>query len=153
MNVGGEYNKDGTNKVAGGSPLGTGTCLARPDGSLYPGTTHNFSAEVAYPAALSNCANCHVKDSWKQDKSVLGSVVFKPTSVANMLDWLMISPKAATCTSCHDAKSVQTHVKTVGASFGNFTQNELLYGGKVFESCEGCHAPGSALGVDVVHKN
>jgi OmcA/MtrC family decaheme c-type cytochrome len=152
MNVAGEYNKDGTNKVAGGTPLGTGTCLTRPDGSLYPGATINFTAEVAYPGKLSNCANCHVKDSWKQDKSVLGSVVFKPTGVSNMLDWLMISPKAATCTSCHDAKSAQTHVKTVGASFGNFTQNELLYGGKVFESCEGCHAPGSALGVDVVHK-
>jgi len=151
MNVGGEYNKDGSSKVAGGTPLGTGTCLARPDGSLYPGVTDNFTAEVAYPGKLSNCATCHVKDSWKQDRSVLGSVVFKPTGVANMLDWLMISPKAATCTSCHDAKVVQTHVKTVGASFGTATQGDLL-AGKVFESCDGCHAPGSALGVDVVHK-
>jgi OmcA/MtrC family decaheme c-type cytochrome len=152
MNVGGEYDKDGRNKVAGAQPLGTGTCLTRPDGSLYPGATHNFSSEVAYPAPIGNCANCHVKDSWKQDKSVLGSVVFKPTGAAEALNWLVISPKAATCTSCHDAKSVQTHVKTVGAAFGNFTQNDLLYAGKVFESCEGCHAPGSALGVDVVHK-
>jgi OmcA/MtrC family decaheme c-type cytochrome len=152
MNVGGEYNKDGTNKAAGGVALGTGTCLTRPDGSLYPGATINFTAEVAYPGKLSNCAGCHVKDSWKRDKSVLGSVVFKPNGLNNMLDWLVISPKAATCTSCHDAKSVQTHVKGVGAaSFGTFTQNDLLFGGKVFESCEGCHAAGSALGVDKVH--
>jgi len=26
-----------------------------------------------------------------------------------------------------------------------------LYGGKAFEACEGCHAPGSALGVDKLH--
>ncbi len=147
MNVGGAYNLDGTNKVAGGPSLGTATCV-----NQYPGVTDNFTAEVAYPAHLGNCANCHVNDSWKQDRSVLGSVVFKPTGVTNMLDWLVISPKAATCTSCHDAKSVQTHVTTVGASFGNFTQNDLLNKGLVFESCEGCHAPGSAIGVDVVHK-
>ena len=153
MNLGGEYNKDGTSKVAGGTPLGTGTCLTRPDGSLYPGVTTNFTAEVAFPGKLSNCASCHVNDSWKQDRSVLGSVVFKQTGVTDPLNWQVISPKAATCTSCHDSKSVQTHVKTAGASFGTATQNDLLYGGKVFESCEGCHAPGSALGVDVVHKS
>jgi OmcA/MtrC family decaheme c-type cytochrome len=147
MNVGGSYNKDGTNKVAGGPSLGTATCV-----NQYPGVTDNFTAEVAYPGNLSNCANCHVNDSWKQDKSVLGSVVFKATGVTNMLDWQIISPKAATCTSCHDAKTVQTHVTTVGASFGNMTQNDMLNKGLVFESCEGCHAPGTALGVDVVHK-
>ena len=147
MNVGGEYNKDGTNKVAGGPSLGTATCV-----NQYPGVTDNFTAEVAYPGALKACANCHVNDSWKQDKSVLGTVVFKPTGKTNMLDWYVLSPKAATCTTCHDAKSVQTHVKNIGGgAFGNFTQNDLLYGGKVFEACEGCHAPGSALGVDKVH--
>ncbi|HWI83772.1 OmcA/MtrC family decaheme c-type cytochrome [Ramlibacter sp.] len=146
MNVGGEYNKDGTNKVAGGPSLGAATCV-----NQYPGVTDNFTAEVAYPGDLKACSNCHVNDSWKQDKSVLGTVVFKQTGKTNMLDWQVLSPKAATCTGCHDAKSVQTHVKTVGASFGSFTQNDLLFGGKVFESCEGCHAPGSAIGVDTVH--
>jgi len=149
LNVGGNYTKqaDGTWKSAEGVVMGAASCVNK-----YPGVTANFTDEVAYPAKLSDCANCHVKDSWKQDRSVLGSVVFKPTGVTNMLDWLVISPKAATCTACHDSKAVQTHVKTVGASFGTATQNDLLYGGKVFESCEGCHAPGSALGVDVVHK-
>ena len=147
MNVGGEYNKDGTNKVAGGPSLGTATCV-----NQYPGVTDNFTAEVAYPGNLKACANCHVNDSWKQDKSVLGTVVFKPTGKTNMLDWYVLSPKAATCTTCHDAKAVQTHVMNIGGgAFGNVTQNDLLYGGKVFEACEGCHAPGSALGVDKVH--
>jgi hypothetical protein len=58
----------------------------------------------------------------------------------------------ATCTTCHDAKSVQTHIKNVGGAFGEFTQRDLLLNGKVFESCEGCHAPGSAIGLDVAHK-
>jgi OmcA/MtrC family decaheme c-type cytochrome len=147
MNVGGTYNKDGTNTVAGGPSLGTATLI-----NQYPGSTTNFTAEVAYPGQLAVCSNCHVNDSWKQDKSVLGSVVFKATGKTNMLDWQVISPKAATCTSCHDSKSVQTHVKTVGASFGTATQNDLLFGGKVFESCEGCHTSGSAIGVDTVHR-
>ena len=137
MTAGGEYNKDGTSKTGGASM------------SCSNGEVLNFTAEVAYPGELKACSNCHVKDSWKQDKSVLGSVVFKPTG-KTMLDWLVMSPKVATCTTCHDSKSVQTHVKTVGGAFGDVTQGDLLQG-KVFESCEGCHAPGSALGVDTVH--
>jgi len=39
----------------------------------------------------------------------------------------------------------------VGASFGTATQNDLLYAGKMFESCGGCHARGTAIGVDKVH--
>jgi OmcA/MtrC family decaheme c-type cytochrome len=137
-NVPGTYNKDGTNAVAGGPSM--------------PASAINFTAEVAYPGALKNCSNCHVNDSWKQDRSVLGTVVFRPAGKTNMLDWMVLSPKAATCTTCHDAKSVQTHVMNIGGgAFGNVTQNDLLYGGKVFEACEGCHAPGSALGVDKAH--
>ncbi len=137
-NVPGTYNKDGTSAVAGGASMAAAAI--------------NFTAEVAYPGALKSCSNCHVNDSWKQDRSVLGTVVFRPTGKTNMLDWMVLSPKAGTCTTCHDAKSVQTHVMNIGGgSFGNFTQNDLLYGGKVFEACEGCHAPGSALGVDKVH--
>lgn len=147
MKVGGEYNKDGTSKTVAGLVMGNATCSDQ-----YPGETTNFTSHVAYPGQLRDCANCHVNDSWKQDRSVLGSVVFKPTGVTNMLDWYVISPKAATCTSCHDSKATQTHIKTVGATFGALTQNDLLNRGLVFESCEGCHIPGGALGVDVVHK-
>lgn len=147
MNVGGTYNKDGTNAVAGGPSLGTATLI-----NQYPGSTTNFTAEVAFPGQLAVCSNCHANDSWKQDKSVLGSVVFKATGVTDPLGWQVISPKAATCTACHDSKAVQTHVKTVGASFGTATQSDLLFGGKVFESCEGCHVSGSAIGVDTVHR-
>jgi OmcA/MtrC family decaheme c-type cytochrome len=144
LTTGGEYNKDGTSKT-GGKPLGDETCVN------YPGETLNFTAEVAYPAQLGNCSNCHVNDSWKQDRSVIGSVVFKPVG-ATALDWLVISPKAATCTSCHDSKAVQTHVTAQGgASFGTVTQDGLLNKGAVFEACTGCHIPGSPIGVDVVH--
>jgi OmcA/MtrC family decaheme c-type cytochrome len=146
MNVPGEYNKDGTSKTVAGLKMGTATCV-----NQYPGETLNFATHVEYPTSSGNCAKCHVNDSWKQDRSVLGSVVFKPTG-ATALDWYVISPKAATCTSCHDSKSTQTHVKTVGATFGSMTQRAVL-GGQVFESCEGCHVPGSALGVDVVHRS
>jgi OmcA/MtrC family decaheme c-type cytochrome len=145
MTVGGVYNKDGTS-ATGGASFGPATCVGQTST-----TTTNFTAEVAYPGNPKQCANCHVNDSWKQDRSVLGAVVFKQTGKTNMLDWQVISPKAATCTACHDSKAVQTHVTTVGASFGTATQNDLLYAGKVFEPCEGCHAAGSAIGVDVVH--
>jgi OmcA/MtrC family decaheme c-type cytochrome len=148
MNVGGEYIKqsDGSYKSTTGVVMGSATCV-----NQYPGVTDNFTAEVAYPGDPKACENCHVNGSYKQDRSVIGTVVFKQTGKTSMLDWQVFSPRVATCTTCHDSKSVQTHVKTVGGSFGTATQNDLLFGGKVFESCEGCHAPGSAIGVDTVH--
>lgn len=145
LTTGGVYNKDGTS-TTGGKPLGNETCYN------YPAETLNFTAEVAYPARLANCNKCHVNNSWKEDKSVIGSVVFKPTGVTNMLDWYVISPKAASCTSCHDSAKAKAHVTTVGtASFGTRTQDDLLNKGLVFETCQGCHSPGSLVGVDKVH--
>jgi OmcA/MtrC family decaheme c-type cytochrome len=147
MNVGGTYNKDGSNTVSGGPALGSATCV-----NQYPGVTTNFTPEVAYPGNLADCANCHVNDSWKQDKSVLGSVVFKQTGVTDMLSWQVISPKAASCTSCHDSKTAQTHVQAMGATFGQNTQADVL-AGRVTELCTSCHAPGKGdLSVDKVHK-
>jgi hypothetical protein len=77
--------------------------------------------------------------------------VFKPAGKTSLLDWQVFSPKVATCTTCHDSKAVVTHVTSVGGAYGTATQGDLLLGGKVFESCEGCHAPGSSIGIDTVH--
>jgi hypothetical protein len=44
-----------------------------------------------------------------------------------MLGWQVISPKAATCTACHDSKAAQTHVQAQGgAAFGTVTQDGLI---------------------------
>ncbi len=63
----------------------------------------------------------------------------------------VISPKAASCTACHDTIGVINHVTTVGGgTFGGKTQGQFL-NNEVFEACEGCHAPGGFVGVDTVH--
>jgi OmcA/MtrC family decaheme c-type cytochrome len=149
MNVGGEYTKqaDGSYKSASGVTMGSSTCV----GVAGEFATDNFTAEVAYPGDVKQCNNCHVNNSWQDDRSVIGTVVFKPAGKTSLLDWQVFSPKVATCTTCHDSKAVVTHVTTVGGSYGTATQNDLLNGGKVFESCLGCHAPGSSIGIDVVH--
>jgi OmcA/MtrC family decaheme c-type cytochrome len=120
----------------------------------YTGTTPavniaNFAAEVAYPAVGLNCNACHVNNSYKVDRSVLGSVVSKPAGVTDPLKWLVISPQAATCTSCHDSPKAIGHVATYGgASFGNRTQEQSLH---TQETCADCHASGVFMGVDIVH--
>jgi OmcA/MtrC family decaheme c-type cytochrome len=149
MNVGGEYTKqaDGSYKNAAGVTMGSATCV----GVAGEFATDNFTAEVAYPGNVNACENCHVNGSFKQDRSVVGTVVFKPAGKTSLLDWQVFSPKVATCTTCHDSKAVVTHVTSVGGAYGTATQGDLLLGGKVFESCEGCHAPGSSIGIDTVH--
>ncbi len=116
----------------------------------------NFAAEVAYPQVGLNCDSCHVNGSWKQDLGTLGSVVFKPTVVggtattADPNAWLVISPKAATCTSCHDSSNAIAHVTSFGGSaYGNLSQGQIA--GLPRETCNDCHAPGGFKGVDIVH--
>ena len=124
----------------------------------YPGTTLNFAAEVAFPGVLQDCNTCHVNDAWKQNKSVLGSVISKKdgpnntgTAVTDPQLWKVITPKAAVCTSCHDSSNAKTHVTSVGgASFGTITQGDWL-AGRAFESCDGCHAVGGFSAVDSKH--
>jgi hypothetical protein len=92
-----------------------------------------------------------VNDSWKQDRGVLGAGVNKGTVTNRAFDDLVISPKAATCTACHDSIGVKTHVVNQGgATFGTMTQAQFLQG-FVFEVCEGCHEVGGIRPVDKVH--
>ncbi len=118
-----------------------------------PVAIENYAAEVAYPGVGLNCNACHVNDSYKQDLGTLGSVVSKPAGVTDPMEWLVISPKVASCTSCHDSAKAIDHVTLnigdVGAVFGTRTQAEL--NGLPAETCNDCHAPGAGQAVDLVH--
>ena len=62
----------------------------------------------------------------------------------------VISPKAATCTACHDSSKAIGHVTSFGGSaFGNLNQGQIA--GLPRETCNDCHSPGGFKGVDVVH--
>ena len=114
----------------------------------------NFSAEVAWPGPIAvgtgiDCNACHVNDSYKNDKSPLGAVVAKPSGVTDPMGWQVISPKAATCTACHDSSKALSHVASFGnASFSTRTQAQSML---TQEVCDDCHASGSFKGVDIVH--
>jgi hypothetical protein len=145
------------------APLGT---LLQPwsTGTVVPAGTplgasgsavENYAAEVAYPQLGLNCDSCHVNRSWSTDPNPVGAVVAKPIDAATLkagtdpAAWRVISPRAASCTSCHDSQAAISHViNSGGSSFGNLTQGQLF---QVPESCVECHAPGRPIGVDVVH--
>jgi OmcA/MtrC family decaheme c-type cytochrome len=116
----------------------------------------NYAAEVAYPAVGLNCNGCHVNDSWKNDMSPIGAVVTKPIDQTtlkadtNALTWGVITPKAATCTSCHDSQTAISHVVGVGGSaFGQASHAQAFQSQEI---CADCHGSGRPQGVDVVHK-
>lgn len=123
---------------------------------------NNFSAEVFWPPEAGsgvigfNCNACHVDNSYKQDLGTLGTVIKKPilapatTATTNPNLWLVISPKAATCTACHDSAKAIGHVTSFGGSaFGDKTQADIA--GLPRETCDDCHASGLFKGVDIVH--
>jgi OmcA/MtrC family decaheme c-type cytochrome len=62
----------------------------------------------------------------------------------------VISPKAASCTACHDSSTAISHVTSFGgSSFGNMNQAQVA--GLPRETCNDCHSPGGFKGVDIVH--
>ena len=131
----GAFNMDGTSKT-GGAPLAS--------------NVENYAAEVLWPGVGINCNACHVNNSYQVDAGSLGAVVKKPTGVTNPNGWLVISPKASTCTACHDSAAAIAHVTNDGgASFGTRTQLEIASMPR--ETCDDCHAVGLAKGVDIVH--
>jgi OmcA/MtrC family decaheme c-type cytochrome len=116
----------------------------------------NYAAEVAWPGVGINCNVCHVNDSYKQDRGPVGAVVSKPIDPATLKaktdpkTWMVISPKAATCTACHDSPKAIGHVTSFGgASFGDLTQGDIFV--RPQEICADCHSSGVFKGVDIVH--
>jgi OmcA/MtrC family decaheme c-type cytochrome len=120
----------------------------------------NFAAEVQWPGVGLNCNACHVNNSYQTDLGTLGAVVLKygdtaagpalfggATALTDPWTWNVISPKAATCTACHDSPSAQAHVASYGnGTFGTLPQNQWPQ-----ETCADCHAVGLFMGVDRVH--
>jgi OmcA/MtrC family decaheme c-type cytochrome len=130
----GAFNKDGTS-ATGGAPLAADVI--------------NYAAEVAWPGVGINCNVCHVNNSYKVDQGPLGAVISKPAGITDPMQWLVISPKAASCTACHDSPKAMAHVTSFGnASFGNRTQAQSM---QTQEICADCHSSGGFKGVDIVH--
>jgi OmcA/MtrC family decaheme c-type cytochrome len=144
-------------KLKDGTPVKAGATVAAGQGFANwltgnpPGAPpENYAAEVAYPDLGINCNACHVNNSYQTDRSTVGAVVSKPPSAGtNPLGWLVITPKAASCTACHDSSKAIGHVTSFGgSSFGNLTQNNGLL---TLETCADCHSSGQFKGVDIVH--
>ena len=128
------FNKDGTS-ATGGASLAADVV--------------NYAAEVAWPGVGINCNACHVNNSYQVDRGPIGAVVSKPTGVTDPLQWLVISPKAATCTACHDSPAAMSHVTSFGqATFANRSQAQSM---QTQEICADCHSSGGFRGVDIVH--
>jgi OmcA/MtrC family decaheme c-type cytochrome len=120
----------------------------------------NFAAKVRWPGVGLNCNACHVDNSFLGDPGKLGSAVLKygatedgpvvfggSVLVTDVWNWNVISPMAASCTSCHDSPAAQAHVVAAGnASFGTLAQGRWPQ-----ETCADCHAVGLFMGVDRVH--
>ena len=126
----------------------------------------NFSTEVAYPGILSDCTTCHLTDSvtgvgtFENDRGTFGAVIskkdpdpFTGAATTDPLLWKVISPKAATCTACHDSPAAKLHVTDLaltGGVFGTVTQGQFM-SGAVLEKCDQCHGTSGFVSIRRVH--
>ena len=147
--IAGTFDKGGVLLAPGIDAAGT----TWPAGTTFPASVVNYAAEVFWPGVGLNCNVCHVDNSYQNDRGPLGAVVLNRSSfvsgtpVSDPWSWMVISPKAASCTACHDSPRSIGHVNSFGnATFGNLTQNAWPQ-----ETCDDCHANGRFMGVDRVH--
>ena len=100
----------------------------------YRGSLHDFS-EVIYPGDLTDCATCHVDESYALP---LASGVLPTTVYEN--GTLVSSTPAATsvCSSCHDSDATASHAEVMTTDAGE-------------ESCAVCHGTGHDFDVVEVH--
>lgn len=143
-------------RLSDGALVPAGTLLT--DAANGGPTAVNFAAEVHWPGMLGiNCNACHVDNSYKVDRGPIGAVVSKLNdpedgTSGNRPDpktWLVITPKAATCTACHDSGKAIGHVASFGGGgFGNVTQAQSW---NTVEICADCHSSGGIKPVDAVH--
>lgn len=152
----GPWNKDGTLVADGVTPFAAAD------------NVENYAHEVAYPGILSDCTTCHLTDAvtglgtYETDRGPIGAVISKkdpdPISGAATTDplfWKVISPKAATCTACHDSANARNHVTDMGAlgggaAFGTVTQGQFL-SGAVLEKCNECHGNNGPYAIKKMH--
>jgi OmcA/MtrC family decaheme c-type cytochrome len=101
---------------------------------------HDYS-ELRFPADTRDCTLCHVPAQYRLPLPEL-----LPSRLNEIDDTGAIVPgseyfmgaTAAACTGCHDSNDTVAHAEIMTSSMGA-------------ESCETCHATGSAYDVDVVH--
>lgn len=135
-----------------------------------PGEVENFTELVAYPGILADCTTCHEGDSYRNDRSPLGtSVLSLSTSASNpnldllefiknsdgLVDPLQVpvfSQRAASCVGCHDTAANRLHMQEQGGSAFDMNQADVALDGKVFERCDECHGITSLLPIDQAHK-
>jgi OmcA/MtrC family decaheme c-type cytochrome len=130
---------------------------------VWPKAERTTSMGSVIYAGLKRCDACHVDDSHLRSKSALGTSVTYAVDTstdstnaavtdADASDNLVISPRASTCSSCHNSDGAKVHMRLEGgAAFGTVTQGALATGTAVLEQCDGCHLPGALSPVDAVH--
>jgi OmcA/MtrC family decaheme c-type cytochrome len=128
----------------------------------------DYSVIVSYPGILADCTTCHVEDSYRTDRSQLGSSVLSTSTTdnpnADLLTWVtntdglidplllpVFSPKAASCTGCHDTAENREHMRSIGGAAFDLNQSAVVLEGKLFERCDECHGNSGVADVKSVH--
>jgi len=121
------------------------------------GNTANDFSSVVFPGKLSDCATCHVGNSYQiagpwlapTASGILGSTINSGASTTDASDNLRISPTAAVCSSCHDNSVAQLHMQDASTG-GTFSATQATLKTNV-ENCGFCHGDGHLFDVKTVH--
>ncbi|WP_284614833.1 OmcA/MtrC family decaheme c-type cytochrome [Aquabacterium humicola] len=123
----------------------------------FGGSVNDFG-HVNFPGRLSDCATCHVGETYRLTGAwaapvgagLLGTTTSSGTSRTDAADNLRTSPTVAVCASCHDGAVAKLHMQDPanGGRFGA-TQSALASN---TEACTLCHGEGRVFDVKTVHR-
>ncbi len=107
---------------------------------------------VHFPGNLANCESCHTDDGFSLPlpAGALGTTIDTGESHIASVDDTVITPVAATCSSCHDGGEAKAHMESFGGNFA--TTPGAIASGAVVETCNTCHAEGRANDAWVSHQ-
>ena len=123
----------------------------------FGGSVNDFS-KLVFPGRLSDCATCHIDNSYQLtglwDSStasgIHGTTVSTAGSSGDGSSNIRISPTAAVCASCHDSSVAKLHMQDPGNG-GNFSATQAVLNATVVEGCSLCHGAGKVFDVKTVH--
>jgi len=113
-----------------------------------PPSGTNYQNEVKFPGNIANCTMCHVDETYRTDSGMLGTSFNAGASATDPTDDLKISPKASSCSSCHD--NYQSHMVGFGGASFSFQQS-LAMETPTAEHCQECHGASGGRDVKVWH--
>ena len=120
----------------------------------FPAGSWSDWGDLRYPTSTANCTQCHEGDTYYPVARTLeprGTTVDSREGSTDVDTHWKTSAAMAACSSCHDSRDAEEHMKQNGSVGGDHPEEQPTIDGSTWETCSTCHGPGRTADVRTVH--